>query len=638
MLAAASRDDEDDITTFSHEEFAEDIKEALKNDPVIAEALLQPGSKLREHSAKIEKDLRAVEVESVRDYVRQSSRVADLHAQMRRCDGILAGMQERLLGFEADLGSAASELRSLRSESRRLATRLENRKSAGARLGGFLRGWALDPAQVELVVDGAVGDDFVEAVEAVDAALAFVDAGEGKNKDAPGFSETWRSCRDCAPALEKLRAKAAARCRDELLARVQELHGEGANVHVLQRARLARVAPLNRFLERQAPEMAVHVRAVYVDSMARTLHGLFRAYHAELEKLDLEVANRHDVVAVPEDEVRSALSGRVSLSKRGDGFSLGDRAAVLDRVDAPPLLVHVARAENKHFPFEELFRSSLRHLSDAATSEFHFVAAFLHGGRSPVDDAAVQRTLGAVFAKAFSATLEHLENKLFACHDAVGLLLVVRLVAAARRRGAPGPRIKAFDAFLVDCERLLRPRLAAIFAANDESVRKADPSRLGPKATGPHYVARRYGELHAAVLALFPDEARAVADKPPPPPVGSPGAPGSPDTFSNAAVAPARAALDKMSSAVADLAPLTPRRRPSLPRADSYGDTTAAADAAAAARGLRDRVAHLLEALAKRLPDASGDRAVFLANNYDLARARGGEPKGPFEMRVLNAS
>ena len=126
-----------------------------------------------------------------------------------------------------------------------------------------------------------------------------------------------------------------------------------------------------------------------------------RAYHAELEKLDLAVADRNDVVAVPEDAVRYALTGRVSLAKRGDGFSLGDRAGVLKRMDEPPLLVHVAIKENRRYPFEELFRSSLRHLADAALSETHFVTAFLHGADQ--SSPAVQSTLQAIFRRAFSA-------------------------------------------------------------------------------------------------------------------------------------------------------------------------------------------------------------------------------------------
>ena len=122
---------------------------------------------------------------------------------------------------------------------------------------------------------------------------------------------------------------------------------------------------------------------------------------------------------------------------------------------------------------------------------------------------------------------------MFACHDAVGLLLVVRLIERARTRATrgPAPTASALDAFLGDCEALVRPRLLTILTQNLEGVKKAELSRLGVVSTAPHYVARRYGELHATVLALFPDECRAAAARdadvasPPASPAASPASP-----------------------------------------------------------------------------------------------------------------
>ena len=152
-------------------------------------------------------------------------------------------------------------------------------------------------------------------------------------------------------------------------------------------------------------------------------------------------------------------------------------------MDDPPLLVHVAIKENRRYPFEELFRSSLRHLADAALSETHFVTAFLHGADQ--SSPAVQSTLQAIFRRAFSA--RQAPNKLFACHDAVGLLLVVRLIERARTRATrgPAPTASALDAFLGDCEALVRPRLLTILSQNLEGVKKAELSRLGVVSTAP---------------------------------------------------------------------------------------------------------------------------------------------------------
>lgn len=53
-----------------------------------------------------------------------------------------------------------------------------------------------------------------------------------------------------------------------------------------------------QFMCDNAPAVADDIRAVYIESMGRTILALFRAYHAQLMKLELEVANRHDLIAV----------------------------------------------------------------------------------------------------------------------------------------------------------------------------------------------------------------------------------------------------------------------------------------------------------------------------------------------------
>jgi len=87
------------------------------------------------------------------------------------------------------------------------------------------------------------------------------------------------------------------------------------------------------------------VRTAYVETMGRAVFALFRAYHAQLQKLMLEVANKNDLIAVEEGAVRGLFTTKVDLSKRGDAFSLADRDKILEQVEAEPILVHIAQAE-----------------------------------------------------------------------------------------------------------------------------------------------------------------------------------------------------------------------------------------------------------------------------------------------------
>lgn len=53
-----------------------------------------------------------------------------------------------------------------------------------------------------------------------------------------------------------------------------------------------------QFMCDNAPTAAGEIRAVYIESMGRTISALFRAYHAQLMKLELEMASRQDLIAV----------------------------------------------------------------------------------------------------------------------------------------------------------------------------------------------------------------------------------------------------------------------------------------------------------------------------------------------------
>lgn len=59
---------------------------------------------------------------------------------------------------------------------------------------------------------------------------------------------------------------------------------------------------LMQFMCDNAPAAAGEIRAVYIESMGRTISALFRAYHAQLVKLEIETANRQDLIAIEVSE------------------------------------------------------------------------------------------------------------------------------------------------------------------------------------------------------------------------------------------------------------------------------------------------------------------------------------------------
>ncbi len=182
------------------------------------------------------------------------------------------------------------------------------------------------------------------------------------------------------------------------------------------------------------------------------------------------------------------------MTKRGDVFSLGDRSKSLEQIECEPILVHLALADNQKVFYEDIFRSTLKHLIDAATNEFLFIVDFFR--TSPKD------TFNRIYGKTIQGLLENFENYLVACHDVVGLLILIRMTHLMRlvmqRR-----RIPILDPMFDRIAMLLWPRFKQLLDLNVKSL-KMTPAvrRTSAQDLSPHYVTRRYAEFVASIVVL----------------------------------------------------------------------------------------------------------------------------------------
>ncbi|GLD95225.1 hypothetical protein PINS_up003867 [Pythium insidiosum] len=272
------------------------------------------------------------------------------------------------------------------------------------------------------------------------------------------------------------------------------------NVQMVQQNTLLPMKYLVTFLADNAPDVEEEFREIYAETMSRTLVSVFKSYHAGLMKFHDEVASKTDLIAIEEQSLKSIFSTKVNLSKRNDTFAMGDREKILDQAAAPPLILHVASQENLKLPYEAVFRNVQQHLMNSATSEYLFIIDFFRAGRE--ENVLRSRDMFLrVFAKTLSLCLENLENYLFTCYDAIGLLLMIRLTHA-QRVVMEKRRIPCLDAFFDRVTLLLWPRFKAVFDLNVMSVKNAKVKKLGAIDLHPHYVIRRYAEFAASVLSL----------------------------------------------------------------------------------------------------------------------------------------
>mmetsp|Transcript_496 Transcript_496/g.926 ORF Transcript_496/g.926 Transcript_496/m.926 type:complete len:786 (+) Transcript_496:65-2422(+) len=502
------------------ERLSADLALFLSN-PSLQSALADGSLDLASYSSTINSELATLERECIALHRQAAPDIRILRDEMDVCDSILAGLQEMLLGFQADLSGLSGDIRQLQEQSRSLAIKVDNRREAEEGLRLFLERVVVPPNLAEVICRGDVDELFLECVKDLEEKYAYVHLTDRDIEDAacpdPGFTASagvppaWTVAgKEMEEHLAKLRLRAISRTRTYFLDIMKELRRPKTHIRMIQTHALLKYGYLVDFLLVASPTIHGEIRDVYVESMSKTLHTLFRTYHKQLLTLDLRLATRVDLIAVEEAALRDAFSTKVNMRKRGDAFVLGDRAKVLDGaisaesgLDAaaavvliPPINAHVASMNGEKYPYEMIFRSIMSHLIDAATNEYVFARQFFK-------EYGQNDCFHAIFGKTLSLVLEQLENYLFNCHDAIAILLMIKLTHSYKRTVKARRIDKVLEPFLDRVTNLLWPRLKMVMDAHLRSIRSANAKKCGGGDIHPHLISRRYAEFTCSILLIL---------------------------------------------------------------------------------------------------------------------------------------
>ena len=452
-------------------------------------------AKAKEVTAK----LRAVELESIQDYVAESENLSQLHAQIEGCDEVLGSMEKLLSGFKDHLGKIGGEIKSLQEQSVEMSVKLSNRKLANALLGDFAHQITIPPKLIRAICEDEVDEAYLRQLVRLDKRLRFI-------KTDPNAAAS-AAARDVAPELARLRAKAALKAREFLMQKLYSLRRPKTNVQIIQQNVLLKYKYLVAFLRAHAPEILVEIRASYVEIMSGLLKQALQGHVRSLVELQRSASRE---LLVPDDSCDAAAAAAASSP-----FALGARADVLDALEtSAPLLAHQAQISGQKLPHEKLFRSSHKLLMDTATFEFLFCEEFF--GK---DGDAATTAFSDIFSPAAAVMNEQMLSggSSSVAHDllrggnqdVVGQVLMLRVNAEhqciMRRRGVP-----CLDRHLHGVELSLWPKCKAAFDAHLTSVTRAvaDPAkvaRLWTDVTSAHPVAGRFADLAASMLAVTGD-------------------------------------------------------------------------------------------------------------------------------------
>ncbi|KAF2594373.1 hypothetical protein F2Q70_00045257 [Brassica cretica] len=512
--------------------------EECESDEVVAN-ILSSGAKLREYAKGVENNLRKVELDSIEDYIKESDNLVSLHDQIHDCDSILSQMETLLSGFQEEIGSISSDIKILQEKSMDMGLRLKNRRVAESKLAKFVEDIIVPPKMIDVIVDGEVNEEYIRTLEILSKKLKFVAAD-------PAVKSS-KALKDVEPELEKLRQKAISKVYDFIVQKLIALRKPKTNIQILQQSVLLKYKYIISFLKEHGKEVFIDVRAAYIDTMNKVvklyiqlhdsryvqvavlflfsssfklfvsldldkvffllivvLSAHFRAYIQALEKLQLDIATAYDLIGV---ETRSAglfSRAREPLKNRSAVFALGERIKIIKEIDQPALIPHIAEASSLKYPYEVLFRSLHKLLMDTATSEFclfilfHFlfllIIAQLRGPFSVID--------------------EHFNPVLTNCFDAIGLMLMIRIIhhhqfaicCTAYHVSTEDSMPRFISGQALRCGNGGFPYVPYSshedYFANLSSLRDANIKTLWEDDVHPHYVMRRYAEFTASFIHL----------------------------------------------------------------------------------------------------------------------------------------
>ncbi|XP_042064586.1 vacuolar protein sorting-associated protein 52 A-like [Salvia splendens] len=478
--------DEDDAASddFSLQGLEQELEDC-KTDDVVS-MILSKGSSLRDYTRDVENNLRQTELESIEDYIKESDNLVSLHDQIHECDTILSQMENLLSGFQAEIGSISSDIKILQEKSMDMGLKLKNRKAAESKLSKFVEEIIVPPRLIDIIVDGEVNEDYMKTLEILNKKLKFV--------EVDSMVKTSKALNDVQPELEKLRQKAVSKVFDFMVQKLTALRKPKTNVQILQQSVLLKYKYVILFMKEHGKEVYLDVRAAYIDTMNKVLSTNIRAYIQALEKLQLDIATSNDLIGIDTRSTSLFLRGREPLKNRSAVFALGERINILKEIDESALIPHIAEASSKKYPYEVLFRSLQKLLMDTATSEYLFCDEFF-GEESMFYD---------IFAGPFLVIDEHMNTILPNCFDAIGLMLMIRIIyqhqlIMSRRR------IPCLDSYLDKVNISLWPRFKMVFDMHVNSLRNANVRGLWEDDVRPHYVMRRYAEFTASLIQLNVD-------------------------------------------------------------------------------------------------------------------------------------
>eukprot|EP00039_Didymoeca_costata_P026084 m.14879 g.14879 ORF g.14879 m.14879 type:complete len:694 (+) comp5237_c0_seq1:102-2183(+) len=473
-------------------DFDDHFQENLE-DEAVREALEQ-GLDLRAYSKEIEEDLRRVEGQSVQDYMSASVDMATLYRQIQNCDNMLESMESMLGLFQSDLGNISGEIQSLQEQSLTMNIKLRNRKAVHASLSDYVSGMFVSDELAETICNSPIGPEFLDALKELEKKIGYVSEQKGDHG----------STIEAAAELQAITAKAGSRLKEVMINKIHEVRKPMSNLQ-LQQNYLLGLKDAFSFLAKHNKQVAAEIRAEYVETFGKVHWSYFKAYITRLMKLQFEeFVDKDDLMGAEDGSRRQGFfSMKPSLKSRSTVFTIGNRATILEELEAPILVPHAAKEAKEsggkgsvRYPYEKLFRSMQFAMMDNSAREFLFGCEFF----GMQDDRCV-KFFSDLMGKTMALLLKHEETRIANWYDSISLVLCARIIHEYKKK-LLADNIPCLEPYFSHLLALIYPRFSQIVDLNVASIAAVDPSKLNSIDARPHFIVRRYAEYSGALLLL----------------------------------------------------------------------------------------------------------------------------------------
>ena len=430
----------------------------------------------------------------------------ELHVSVLQCDGVLESVEAYLANFQTELGQVSAEIESLQSRSVQLNAKLENRRKVEKLLGPAVEEISISPITVRTIAEGPVDENFVSALNEVEARSAALEAKSTETEPA-------KALQDVKPLLDDLKARAIERIRDFIVAQIKALRSPNINAQLIQQQTFLKYKDLYAFLARNHAVLSEEVGQAYINTMKWYYHSNFSRYRQALDKLPLHVIDQNDAIgAEPAPVRRNVLSGAKPAPVQHDTFNIGRRGDALKSSNTSAITSYLAEENKGTHYLETPFRNFNQALMDNVCAEYAVVTELFSTSSFQQVSRKVIEIFEPTFALGHALTKQLIENTV----DCLGVLLCVRLnqhfAFELQRRKVP-----VVDSYINYTTILLWPRFQQVMDIHCESLKRVSaPGTRGAVAAfslvggndaskaslAPHAVTQKFGQLMQSILAL----------------------------------------------------------------------------------------------------------------------------------------